>query len=166
LRSQAKIVVKAAKERRSHKVSKSNARAREAARHVTLNNVITKRQSGRLCASPVLRLSVMSSGEAPSATGTSLLIVDDDVLVLRMTKKLLERRGYSVVACSSGDEALAWLARRTFDCMISDVQMPGITGTRLLRAVRDRDLDLPVVFITGNPDVETAATAIEYGALH
>ncbi|HYP86808.1 MAG TPA: EAL domain-containing protein [Polyangiaceae bacterium] len=108
----------------------------------------------------------MSSGEAPSGVGTSLLIVDDDVLVLRMTKKLLERRGYTVVACTSGDEALAALNLRTFDCMISDVQMPGINGTRLLRAVRDRDLDLPVVLITGNPDLDTAAAAVEYGAFH
>jgi EAL domain-containing protein (putative c-di-GMP-specific phosphodiesterase class I) len=108
----------------------------------------------------------MTSGDAQGAADTSLLIVDDDVLVLKMTKKLLERRGYRVVACSNGEEALNWLTRETFDCMISDVQMPGINGTRLLRAVRDRDLDLPVVLITGNPDLETAASAVEYGAFH
>jgi len=108
----------------------------------------------------------MTSGDAQSASGTALLIVDDDALVLKMTKKLLERRGYQVTACSSGDEALQLLSERVFDCMISDVQMPGINGTRLLRAVRDRDLDLPVVLITGNPDLETAASAVEYGAFH
>jgi EAL domain-containing protein (putative c-di-GMP-specific phosphodiesterase class I) len=97
---------------------------------------------------------------------TSLLLVDDDVLVLKMTKKLLERRGYQVVACSNGEDALKQLTQRTFDCMVSDVQMPGINGLRLLRAIRDRDLDLPVVLITGNPDLETATTAIEYGAFH
>jgi EAL domain-containing protein (putative c-di-GMP-specific phosphodiesterase class I) len=108
----------------------------------------------------------MTTGDALSAADTSLLLVDDDVLVLKMTKKLLERRGYRVVACSSGDEALSRLGQQTFDCMISDVQMPGINGTRLLRAVRDLDLDLPVVLITGNPDLETAASAVEYGAFH
>lgn len=108
----------------------------------------------------------MNSGDAQGAANTSLLVVDDDVLVLKMTKKLLERRGYRVVACSNGEEALDWLTREIFDCMISDVQMPGINGTRLLRAVRDRDLDLPVVLITGNPDLETAASAVEYGAFH
>jgi EAL domain-containing protein (putative c-di-GMP-specific phosphodiesterase class I) len=108
----------------------------------------------------------MTSGEAQRATEISLLLVDDDVLVLKMTKKLLERRGYRVVGCSSGEDALVELARQTFDCMISDVQMPGINGMRLLRAVRDRDLDLPVVLITGNPDLRTAAAAIEYGAFH
>lgn len=108
----------------------------------------------------------MNSGDAQGAADTSLLLVDDDVLVLKMTKKLLERRGYRVTACGSGEEALHWLTQKTFDCMISDVQMPGINGTRLLRAVRDRDLDLPVVLITGNPDLETAASAVEYGAFH
>lgn len=95
---------------------------------------------------------------------TSLLVVDDDPAVLKMTKRSLERRGYRVVACCSGEEALIWLANETFDCMLSDVQMPGISGLRLLRAVRDRDLDIPVLLMTGNPNVQTAAAAVEYGA--
>jgi DNA-binding NtrC family response regulator len=69
-----------------------------------------------------------------------------------------------VVACSSGDDALVSLARETFDVMISDIQMPGVTGLTLLRAVRDHDLDLPVVLVTGNPGVKSAADAVEYGA--
>jgi EAL domain-containing protein (putative c-di-GMP-specific phosphodiesterase class I) len=113
----------------------------------------------------LLPLGVMNRGDAVRAAEmTSLLVVDDDQAVLRVTKKTLERRGYRVVACRSGDEALSILSRESFDCMISDVQMPGINGVRLLRAVRDRDLDLPVVLVTGNPDVETAAAAVEYGA--
>jgi EAL domain-containing protein (putative c-di-GMP-specific phosphodiesterase class I) len=123
-------------------------------------------REGRLARYTVLDFQVMNAGEAQRAVAISLLLVDDDVLVLKMTKKLLERRGYQVVACSSGDEALSKLTRQTFDCMISDVQMPGINGMRLLRAVRDRDLDLPVVLFTGNPDLGTAAAALEYGAFH
>lgn len=97
---------------------------------------------------------------------TSLLVVDDDDAVLRVTKRALERRGYRVVACSSGEEALVWLTNETFDCMLSDVQMPGISGLRLLRAIRDRDLDIPVVLMTGNPNIESAAAAVEYGAFN
>jgi EAL domain-containing protein (putative c-di-GMP-specific phosphodiesterase class I) len=109
----------------------------------------------------------MKTGEAARAGDvTSLLIVDDDEAVLKVTKKALVRRGYRVVTCSSGEEALSWLTRETFDCMVTDVQMPGINGLRLLRAVRDRDLDIPVVLMTGNPDVATAAAAVEYGASH
>jgi EAL domain-containing protein (putative c-di-GMP-specific phosphodiesterase class I) len=109
----------------------------------------------------------MKPGEAARAAEvTSVLVVDDDEAVLRVTRKTLVRRGYRVVACSNGDEALRWLGRETFDCMVTDVQMPGINGLRLLRAVRDRDLDIPVILITGNPDVATAAAAVEYGASH
>jgi EAL domain-containing protein (putative c-di-GMP-specific phosphodiesterase class I) len=109
----------------------------------------------------------MTQGNAlPStrAAVTKVLLIDDDRAVLKVTRRLLERRGYHVVACESGDEALRWLGRETFDCMVTDVQMPGINGVRLLRAVRDRDLDLPVVLMTGNPNVATAAEAVEYGA--
>ena len=110
---------------------------------------------------------MLNEGDAsrPGA-GTSLLLVDDDDAVLKMTTRALVRRGYRVVACSSGEEALSCLERETFDCMVTDVQMPGINGLRLLRAVRDRDLDLPVILMTGNPDVATAAAAVEYGAAH
>jgi EAL domain-containing protein (putative c-di-GMP-specific phosphodiesterase class I) len=95
---------------------------------------------------------------------TSVLLVDDERAVLKMTMKALTRRGYRVVGCGSGDEALRCLGRETFDCMVSDVRMPGIDGVRLLRAVRDRDLDIPVVLMTGSPEVGTAAAAVEYGA--
>jgi EAL domain-containing protein (putative c-di-GMP-specific phosphodiesterase class I) len=96
--------------------------------------------------------------------GKSVLIVDDEPSVLRMTRRVLEQRGYRVVACSTGQEALDQLDRETFDVMVSDVQMPGTGGLALLRAVRSRDLDIPVVLVTGNPDVASAAAAIEYGA--
>jgi EAL domain-containing protein (putative c-di-GMP-specific phosphodiesterase class I) len=107
----------------------------------------------------------MTHGDAlPPDHVTSLLVVDDDDAVLKVTRRALERRGYRVVACSSGEEALAQLGQAAFDCMISDVQMPGTNGLRLLRAIRDRDLDIPVILITGNPEVSSAAAAVEYGA--
>lgn len=98
------------------------------------------------------------------AAPTLVLLVDDDEAVLKMTQRVLEKRGYRVVSCSSGAEALAWLGRMAFDVMVSDVQMPGTSGLGLLRAVRDRDLDLPVVLVTGNPNVDSAVAAVEYGA--
>jgi EAL domain-containing protein (putative c-di-GMP-specific phosphodiesterase class I) len=99
-----------------------------------------------------------------AAAEKSLLLVDDDPVLLRITKRALELRAYQVVACRSAEEALDRLISQTFDVMLSDVQMPGMTGLELLRAVRERDLDIPVVLLTGSPDVATAAAAIEYGA--
>jgi EAL domain-containing protein (putative c-di-GMP-specific phosphodiesterase class I) len=48
--------------------------------------------------------------------------------------------------------------------MVSDVRMPGMSGLKLLRAVREHDLDLPVILVTGNPDLASATEAVEYGA--
>jgi EAL domain-containing protein (putative c-di-GMP-specific phosphodiesterase class I) len=107
----------------------------------------------------------MSRAEAPKATASSLLIiVDDEPALLRVTKRFFERRGHRVIACQSGEEALACLERERCDVMLTDVQMPGISGLKLLKAVRERDLDIPVVLVTGNPNVTSAVEAVEYGA--
>jgi EAL domain-containing protein (putative c-di-GMP-specific phosphodiesterase class I)/ActR/RegA family two-component response regulator len=100
----------------------------------------------------------------PALEKTRILLVDDDAAVLRVTKRRLEKAGHDVVACAGGAAALAILADRTFDVMISDIQMPGISGLSLLRAVREHDLDLPVVLVTGNPGVKSATDAVGYGA--
>jgi len=93
-----------------------------------------------------------------------VLLVDDDTNVLGAMRRILEKSGYQVIACGSGDEALAALAKQSFDVMVTDIQMPGISGLKLLRAVREHDLDLPVILVTGDPGVHTATEAVEYGA--
>jgi EAL domain-containing protein (putative c-di-GMP-specific phosphodiesterase class I)/CheY-like chemotaxis protein len=119
----------------------------------------------RLHWSQVLTSYLMGTAKGLSALPeTRILLVDDDSAVRRVTQRCLERAGYQVAACSSGADALSTLARGAFDAMVSDVQMPGMTGVRLLRAIREHDLDLPVVFVTGKPDLQSAADALEYGA--
>ncbi len=93
-----------------------------------------------------------------------VLLVDDEPAVLGVTQRILERAGHVVVTSSNGSEALSLLAAHTFEVMVSDIQMPGIGGLKLLRAVREHDLDLPVVLMTGDPGIRSAAEAVEYGA--
>lgn len=102
----------------------------------------------------------------PNDSRAEVLVVDDDPIVLTVTTELLEGLGYRVTACGSGQDALALLEQRTFEVMLTDVQMPDVGGLRLLRAVRERDLDLPVVLIAGTPELSTAVAAVEYGAFH
>lgn len=99
-----------------------------------------------------------------AATPTRVLLVDDDVAVRKALQRVLEHRGYGVSACGSGSEALEQLATGVYDAMVSDIRMPGMSGLKLLRAVREYDLDLPVVLVTGNPDLASATEAVEYGA--
>jgi DNA-binding NtrC family response regulator len=94
----------------------------------------------------------------------SLLLVDDEPAVLKVTQRLLERRGYQVVACNSAEEALTLLGREVFDVVLSDVQMPGMGGLGLLRAVHEQDAGLPVILVTGNPTEEAELEAKELRA--
>lgn len=93
----------------------------------------------------------------------AILIVDDEENILKSFQRVLG--DYSVQIATSGEHAFELIKRQHFDVVISDITLPGIDGLQLLRLVRTRDLDLPVVFVTGNPAVETAAKAVEHGAL-
>ena len=108
--------------------------------------------------------SVVDAGRLAAAGETKVLLVDDDDAVRNALRRILEMRGYRVFACSSGSEALERLALGGYDAMVSDVRMPGMNGLKLLRLVREHDLDLPVILVTGNPDLASATEAVEHGA--
>lgn len=93
------------------------------------------------------------------------LVADDDASARGFFARLLELEGYEVLAASNGIEATEFLSRGPVDIVLSDISMPGMGGIQLLHAVRAVDLDVPVILITGAPTVETAAKAVEYGAL-
>ena len=94
-----------------------------------------------------------------------ILLVDDDDALLRVLARTLERLGYVVQCAQDGPAAVCVLERGAFDVLVSDIAMPGMTGIELLLAVRRVDLDVPVVLMTGAPDVATATHAVEFGAL-
>jgi len=93
-----------------------------------------------------------------------ILLVDDEDALLRITARLLTAEGYEVRMAKDGETASALLAENTFDTVVSDIDMPRISGIKLLQIIRDRDLDVPVILMTGVPDVKTAMQAIAHGA--
>lgn len=93
-----------------------------------------------------------------------ILLVDDDAAVRRVLIRALKGH-HEIVEVSDGEAALLEVERGQFDAILSDIGLPGIDGTALLRAIRERDLDVPVVLMTGMPSVESAISAVEYGAL-
>src|SRR3954451_1444953 len=101
---------------------------------------------------------------SPEEDEPRLIIVDDDHSVLRVTERILALEGYRIVGCTSAAEALRVLELQSFDAMLCDVQMPGMDGIQLLRSMRSRGLDLPVVLISGQADLDSAVAAVEYGA--
>ncbi|HEY6459168.1 MAG TPA: EAL domain-containing protein [Polyangiaceae bacterium] len=94
-----------------------------------------------------------------------VLVVDDDVALARAMQRVLVAAGRDVVLAHDGRAAAEAIATRAFDVVVTDVNMPGISGVELLRAVRAKDLDVPVILVTGNPSLEVAMEAISLGAL-
>jgi EAL domain-containing protein (putative c-di-GMP-specific phosphodiesterase class I)/CheY-like chemotaxis protein len=96
---------------------------------------------------------------------TRVLVVDDEDALRRAYVRGLTAAGFDVTEAACGADALAIMEGARFDVIVSDITMPGLTGVDLLRAVRERDLDVPVILVTGNPTIDTATAAVEYGAL-
>ncbi len=94
-----------------------------------------------------------------------ILVVDDEELLLGLYVRVLKEAGFTVDGVKDGARAAALLRERSFDVIVSDISMPGMDGLTLLRTVREHDLDVPVVLMTGSPAVETAVKAVELGAL-
>jgi EAL domain-containing protein (putative c-di-GMP-specific phosphodiesterase class I)/CheY-like chemotaxis protein len=112
----------------------------------------------------------MTSNAAPSPKaegvppGRVLLVEDDDAL-LRSCRRVLEAAGFQVETASDGEQAKRALAERVFDAIVSDIAMPQVGGIELLKAIRGRALDVPVILMTAFAELGTALDAIEYGAL-
>jgi EAL domain-containing protein (putative c-di-GMP-specific phosphodiesterase class I) len=94
-----------------------------------------------------------------------VLLVDDEPAILRAYQRALEGAGFHVVTACDGGEATERLGEGGFDAVLSDISMPTLTGIELLRVIRQRDPDLPVIIMTGSPAVSTATEAIEFGIL-
>jgi EAL domain-containing protein (putative c-di-GMP-specific phosphodiesterase class I) len=81
-----------------------------------------------------------------------------------MLKTTLGRYGYQTEEAVDGRAALDLLRKKSFDVIVTDVNMPNCAGIEFLRGVRERDLDVPVIMMTARPSIESSARAVEYGA--
>jgi FixJ family two-component response regulator len=105
-----------------------------------------------------------SPGEAATDT---VLIVDDDAGQRASLARLMRVAGLDVRSFGSADEFLSAHAASQFDsgCVVLDVRMPGMGGPELHRAMLERKITLPVVFLTGYGDVPTSVDAMKMGAV-
>jgi EAL domain-containing protein (putative c-di-GMP-specific phosphodiesterase class I)/ActR/RegA family two-component response regulator len=99
-----------------------------------------------------------------AASPPPILVVDDEPGVRSLYRTVLARHDFPVQLASDGREALERMSSARFGAVVSDVNMPGCDGLTFLRKVRELDLDVPVILVTGNPTAEAAARAVEYGA--
>ena len=93
-----------------------------------------------------------------------ILIVDDEESIRVTFESFLSDEGHTVATSGDYDEALERIAKTGFDLVFADIILGDKNGIDVLRAVKEQDATCPVVMITGNPDIETAAEAVRLGA--
>jgi DNA-binding NtrC family response regulator len=94
----------------------------------------------------------------------SVLVVDDDLIECRSLSEFLKLDGYQVDSATSGHDALEKLKQASFDILLTDVNMPEVTGFDLLREVNENYAGTAVILITGYGQIEGAVRAIKEGA--
>lgn len=100
----------------------------------------------------------------PAPVAGRVLLVDDDALVLRSCTRTLQRAGLTVETADDAERALELVSTHRYDVIVSDLRMPGSTGLEVLQRARQHDATVPFVLITGNPDLDSAITAVNLGA--
>jgi DNA-binding NtrC family response regulator len=103
-------------------------------------------------------------GAGGSAVKRTILVVDDDPVMREMVTEMLEGAGYGVVAADGGRRALELAEEREFDCVVSDVQMPEMSGLELLGRLREQHPEAPVLLMTSFGTIEVAVEAMRLGA--
>jgi diguanylate cyclase (GGDEF)-like protein len=95
---------------------------------------------------------------------TKVLIVDDDPIMGKLIMEILEANGFPATFCPSGLEALDLIKREDFGMVMTDIRLGNFDGMGLLKASKVINPYCDVIIITGFPTVETAVTAMRFGA--
>ena len=92
-----------------------------------------------------------------------ILFADDETSIQELMRIELPRLGYEATVCPDGRTALAALERTAYDCVIVDLDMPGVGGLEVIASVRETSPDTEAVIITGKSSLESAVTAVRQG---
>jgi len=93
-----------------------------------------------------------------------ILVVDDEVITLKITRKLLESKGYDVEISESSTDAMEKLSKERFNLVIIDISMPALSGFDLLELMQSFDYKVPVIFLSANDNEWTIKEALNMGA--
>jgi two-component system, NtrC family, response regulator PilR len=93
-----------------------------------------------------------------------ILIVDDEAQIREVLSEYFGKMGYEIETAKDGEEALSKFKPDLFDCVISDIAMPGISGEELLKRLKAKDPTVLFLIITGHPSIESAVETIKLGA--
>lgn len=94
----------------------------------------------------------------------NILVVDDEKSIRISLRELLKDANYEVSVAEDADQAMAMLGADDFDVVLADIILPGVSGVKLLTAIKEISPLVQVVLITGEPTIETATEAVRAGA--
>lgn len=94
-----------------------------------------------------------------------VLIVDDTKNIRLLLTKCLEHEGYQVETAGDGPQALEAFKRSAFDLVFLDIKMPGLSGTEVLKQIREMGISTPVIIITAYASVKNAVECTKLGAV-
>jgi DNA-binding response OmpR family regulator len=93
-----------------------------------------------------------------------ILIVEDDSFIITFTSKVLKSQGYIVTTAMTGKDALKKIQASNYNLVLLDIGLPDISGTEILKQIREINQDIIVIMITGNPGLDSSIDSINYGA--
>lgn len=96
--------------------------------------------------------------------GMKILVVDDDAIVTKSCRRILEVEGFEVTTVPSADDALEKIKYREFDLLLMDVKMPKHDGIFLMREIKKNWPDIPIIVMSGYPTPETISGVLKLGA--
>ena len=103
-----------------------------------------------------------SSKQPPN--GLRILFADDEESLQDLMSMELPRMGHSVTVCPDGASAVREANQETFDCLLVDLDMPGMHGIDVIRAVKQRSPETEAIVVTGKESLDTAVAAMRHGA--
>jgi DNA-binding NtrC family response regulator len=101
----------------------------------------------------------------PNENGPLVCVIDDDLSIRESLSSLLRSAGLKVQTFISAQEFLTNPPMQAPGCLILDVQLPGITGLDLQQELVTKDIQIPIIFLTGHGDIPTSVRAVKAGAL-
>ncbi len=96
--------------------------------------------------------------------GLSILFADDEESLQDLMSMELPRMGHTVTVCPDGESAVRESISSQYDCLLVDLDMPGIGGIDVIRSVKERSPETEAIVLTGKESLETAVAAMRYGA--
>jgi len=94
-----------------------------------------------------------------------ILVVDDDLNMAKTLMKILQMRGYQAVVANTANRALMLAQKNNFNCVLSDIKMPGMSGVDLLHAFHQFHPDLPIILMTAYAPSDLLTASIEKGVV-